>query len=134
MRIDGQFAVCTVAELAEYLAQHIEIQNGDFKHFPRCDFSIVLDPENTDENPEHLWDKAEWLYGIKEVDTGFCVTDALTIISDSYDGGCCAAMAQIWNDGCGPEGVVSSIEGIILKTLNTQEDAEPGTMLVVEFC
>lgn len=132
MKIKGDLTVCTVSELAKFLAEHIEVKDGRLTSFPHCDFCII-DEDETEvpaKDLKYIYDDACFWYGIKDIDAGFD-SCCMVIMADYYTGGC-AAIAQIWDDGLNLD-IAEDIQSVLLDTLTTQEFADSETPLLVEF-
>lgn len=132
MKKDGHLMLCTVKELAEYLASGIDQNRVLDNGFSDCDFAII---ENVDGNDdlEYIKSGAMGWYGIKAVDTGFD-SDCLILFSDYYGGGC-AQFAQLWDEmACYKQNEVENvIKSLILDALTCQETANEDTPLIVAF-
>jgi len=126
-----RFAIMSVEKLAEFLVDHIDLENVKAKVFPDCDFANIDIDEEAEKRPlEDVRRDASGWYGIKAVDAGFDSED-LIIISDYYGGGC-AHMASIYS-GEDRADAVRAIKDTILYTLSIQEEVRADTALIVEF-
>ncbi len=124
--------LCTVEELAKFLASKINAQNVLANEFPNCDFAIVEDGETSDDLECVKSRASEW-YGIKAIDTGF-ESLGLILCADRYGGGC-ANFTQLWDNVAGflDGGISGAIQKILIGALDLQEAVSSETRIIVEF-
>lgn len=128
----NELMLCTVEELAKFLASKVNAKSVLANRFPNCDFAIVGDEEDSDDL-EYIKSGASGWYGIKAIDTGFDSV-GLILCADYYGGGC-ANFTQLWDDVAEilNGGISGAIQEILIGALELKETARPETKLIVEF-
>ena len=123
-------SLMTVKELADYLAEKINLERIEKTKLPSCDFALLdmFSDEPITEPPEYYYHTARSWYGFKQIDAGFDSNNIL-IVSDYYGGGCFSSI-EIF-DGGGNWGY--DIKLMLLETLNTREFCKENDLLIVEF-
>lgn len=126
--------VLTIRQLAEYIADQLDLQFILRKPFPDCDFGLV-DTDGITEFDEEELDFLKsgvcgW-YGAKKVNTGFD-SEYCCIVTDYYGGGC-GVFTQLY-DSIDTIDAVGDMARAIRHTLSFQEPmVSNDTSLFVEF-
>lgn len=128
MKTKENLMICTIAELAKYLANSISIQDIPDSQCPNVDFAVIdlCDIDNFDK----VYSNVTGWHGLKVIDTGFN-SSCLNIVADYYGGGS-AAFTQISPDDSLEE-VKNHFKKVIIKTLDCLERIEDNSFLLVEF-
>lgn len=129
--VSGNLMKCTVMELACYLASKIDPEDVLSRPFPDCDFSVLTEEWDGEQDLELIKSGACGWYGIKAVDMGFD-SDDLILFADYYGGGS-AAFCSIWDQIDCEMNVSDIIADVICETLSYCETADRKSNLIVEF-
>lgn len=129
MKTKDNLMICTITELAKFLANSISIQDIPDSRCPNVDFSII-DVCDINDDINKLYDNASGWHGIKVIDTGFdsCWLDTVA----AYYGGANAVFKQFSPDDTKEE-VEKKFKEMILEVLGYQEIAKENTFLIVEL-
>lgn len=136
MKKEDNFMICTVAELAKYLAKSIKENTVHYPAIQECDFCTI----DIEDYPESLKEfrrnphNCESWYGIKNINTGFD-DSALTLVADYYGGGC-FAVTQIDTRPFETHHsfqVAETIKKLLVDTLSYPSPANSAQQLFVEL-
>lgn len=119
MKVKGNRMICSLSELASFIAGKVDLEKPKESVIPIISFAVCDEP-GTEDFDEIELNVTGW-YGIHRVETGFD-SDDLHLIADYYGGGA-PMLAHIYN-GLSRSNVKASI--LIAMSCSMQRNGDPG--------